>query len=272
MKEKGNPKDKAKPIAFSCYYQNNREGENYVEYDTLQYQVSGSLMLFDGKETYPSQKGGLRLVRRNHLMKFFKKPDEKQPFQSLSIYLHLDFLKAFALELDIKPDLKNVQYAPVINLAKNNLLENYLQSVQAYAQTDELQSPAMADAKLREGLLLVLKSNPEIVPMLFDFSEPYKIDLRNFMEQNFAFNVQLGRFAYLTGRSLATFKRDFMEEFGISPGRWLTQRRLQEAYRILKHTGKTASEIYIDMGFEDLSHFSHAFKRKYGVAPSNIEK
>lgn len=45
-----------KPIAFSCYSQNNREGENYVEQDTLQFQIAGTLTLFDGKKSYLSQK------------------------------------------------------------------------------------------------------------------------------------------------------------------------------------------------------------------------
>lgn len=149
----------------------------------------------------------------------------------------------------------------MVELHKNNLLDNYLQSYQAYANSIELQDAAMVDANLKDGLLLVLKHNPEVVQILFDFSESYKIDLRHFMEENFMFNVQLERFAYLTGRSLAAFKRDFEQEFGISLGRWLTKRRLEEAYKILANSNKMASEIYIDLGFEDLSHFSHAFKR-----------
>ncbi|WP_395763128.1 helix-turn-helix domain-containing protein [Elizabethkingia anophelis] len=271
MKEEAITKNNQRmSIAFSCYYQNNREGENYVEQDTLQFQISGTLTLFDGRKSYLSQKEGLRLIRRNQLMKFFKKPDEKQPFQSLSIYLPLDFLKSFARESPIKIDPQPV-HPSVVELYKNNLLDSYLQSVQAYADSNELQDAAMIDAKLREGLLLVLKHNPEVAQILFDFSEPYKIDLQYFMEENFMFNVQIERFAYLTGRSLAAFKRDFQQEFGISPSRWLTKRRLEEAHKLLANTNKKASEIYMDLGFEDLSHFSHAFKRQYGVPPSSIK-
>jgi AraC-like DNA-binding protein len=82
--------------------------------------------------------------------------------------------------------------------------------------------------------------------------------------------VQLQRFAYLTGRSLATFKRDFEKIFHLSPSRWLQQRRLQEAHYLIKEKGKAVSDVYLDLGFEDLSHFSFVFKKKYGVAPSKI--
>ncbi|WP_460582710.1 helix-turn-helix domain-containing protein [Hymenobacter arcticus] len=128
----------------------------------------------------------------------------------------------------------------------------------------------MLTLKVREALLLLLQTNPELQAVLFDFTEPGKIDLAAFMEKNFQFNVALSRFAYLTGRSLATFKRDFERLFRLSPSRWLVRRRLQEAHYLLKEQGKTPSEVYLDVGFEDLSHFSFAFKKLYGAAPSKI--
>ncbi|WP_307295189.1 AraC family transcriptional regulator [Flavobacterium sp. SORGH_AS_0622] len=90
------------------------------------------------------------------------------------------------------------------------------------------------------------------------------------MKKNFHFNVQLDRFAYLTGRSLATFKRDFQRIFEVSPSRWLLQKRLQQAYYLIKEKGKTPTEVYLEVGFEDLSHFSFAFKKQYGLSPSKV--
>ena len=52
--------------------------------------------------------------------------------------------------------------------------------------------------------------------MLFDFNEPFKIDLEAYMNMNYTFNVPMEKFAKLTGRSLATFKRDFKKIFNAS--------------------------------------------------------
>jgi len=118
--------------------------------------------------------------------------------------------------------------------------------------------------------MLILQVHPELREVLFDFDEPHKIDLKAFMNQNYHFNVHLEQFAYLTGRSLASFKRDFSKIFGTTPGKWLQKRRLSEAFFLISEKGKSASEVYLDLGFEDLSHFSFAFKKHFGVAPSKI--
>jgi AraC-like DNA-binding protein len=124
--------------------------------------------------------------------------------------------------------------------------------------------------KVKEAVLLLLRNQPALKDALFDFGEPGKIDLEAFMIKNYQFNVGLHRFAYLTGRSLATFKRDFEKTFHTSPGNWLLQKRLQEAHYLIKEKGNKPSDVYLEVGFEDLSHFSYAFKNAYGVAPSKI--
>ena len=75
---------------------------------------------------------------------------------------------------------------------------------------------SMAELKTREIIELLLRANPRLKDFLFDFSEPHKIDLELFMNQHFAYNVRMSQFAKMTGRSLATFKRDFKKILGPS--------------------------------------------------------
>jgi len=56
----------------------------------------------------------------------------------------------------------------------------------------------------------------------------------------------------------------------MSPSRWLLQRRSQDAYNLMKEKGYSPSQVYLEVGFEDLSHFSFAFKKQYGMAPSKL--
>jgi len=50
-----------------------------------------------------------------------------------------------------------------------------------------------------------------------NFEETAKVDLVNYMERNFMFNLPLQKFGYLTGRSLTTFKRGFSKAFSTTP-------------------------------------------------------
>lgn len=261
--------EKRASIVYSCYYKQSREGEQFVADHVLNYQIAGTSILNDGNNRYESHEGSFRFIRRNQLLKFSKHPPLDGEYQSLSIFFTQETLKSFSLAYEVLPDQK--QYEQYIYaLQTNSLLENYVNSLLTYRQSTIFENSQMVDVKLKEGVLLLLHTNPALKDILFDFKDPHKIDLESFMNKNYHFNVHLDRFAYLTGRSLATFKRDFEKVFGVSPRHWLQQKRLKEAFYLIHEKGKIASDIYLDLGFEDLSHFSFAFKKTYGVAPSKM--
>lgn len=260
---------KSSGIVYSCYDQRYREGEHFVPEHTLSYQITGSLILNDGNKEYLSNDGSFRLIRRNQLLKFTKLPPENGEFKSLTVYLNQQTLKNFSLEYGITAEQERNDKS-VLDVKTNALTKNYINSLLDYHQTNNFDNEQLTQLKLKEGILIILQTNPELKNCLFDFNEPHKIDLEAFMNKNYHFNVHLERFAYLTGRSLATFKRDFEKLFHTTPGRWLQQKRLQEAHYLITKKGKSASDVYLDLGFEDLSHFSYAFKKKFGEAPSKI--
>ena len=256
-------------ILYSCYFSKSREGEQFVPEHVLSYQISGSLTLNDGITQYIFKEGDFRFSKRNSLVKFDKQPPENGEFKALSIYLDQETLRNFSMEYGYQA-LPKPHSQAVISLEPNKLLKSLADSLLPYQEFQPPQNPQLMSLKLKEAILVLLQTNPEMKDILFDFTEPGKIDLEGFMNRNFHFNVQLKRFAYLTGRSLATFKRDFEKTFHISPSRWLLQRRLEEAHYLIKEKGKAPSEVYLETGFEDLSHFSFAFKKAFGVAPSRI--
>ena len=90
------------------------------------------------------------------------------------------------------------------------------------------------------------------------------------MEKNFMFNMPMERFGYLTGRSLSTFNRDFKKMYSVTPQKWLTQKRLALAHYQLVEMKKKPVDVYLEVGFEDMSHFSSAFKKQYGYAPTRL--
>ncbi|WP_118972901.1 helix-turn-helix domain-containing protein [Taibaiella koreensis] len=263
-------KDNRNRIAYSCYYTQSREGEQFVPEHVLSFQLSGTLVLDDGSRQFTSGEGSLIFVRRNQLLKFVKYPPPGGMFRSLSLYLTQDALRAFGMSYGLSAE-HHISAEPVIPVEMDHLLRDYRNALLNYQEAD-LHNQQLVDVKIREGILLLLQACPDLRHVLFDFAAPHKIDLEAFMNKHFHFNVKLDRFAYLTGRSLATFKRDFEYLFHTSLRRWLLQRRLQEAHYLIGQKGRSASDIYLDLGFEDLSHFSFAFKKQFGHPPGWFQR
>lgn len=120
--------------------------------------------------------------------------------------------------------------------------------------------------------MCLLAIDNRFYPTLFDFNEVWKIDIMDFMENNYTEDMTLEEFASYTGRSLATFKRDFARISPLPPQRWILEHRLEKARTLLLENKIPAQEICYMVGFKNRSHFSQAFKKRYGCAPANYLK
>lgn len=232
-------------------------------------QVSGRFSLQTASEKVTMNKGQILLVRKNQLGELTKTPLDGEDYQTIVICLKEDLLRQIALEEQIETEQK---YTGPLNilLPESDYLKAFFQSVIPYVRhSEDKVTQAVGLLKIKEGVLLLLHSMPGLKAFLFDFSEPHKIDLEKFMVTNFHFNIPVEKFARLTGRSLAGFKRDFQKIFGVPPRQWLQEKRLMEARYLIETKNKRSSEIYLDLGFESLSHFSHSFKKRFGKAPSD---
>ncbi|CAM4417289.1 AraC-type DNA-binding protein [Pedobacter westerhofensis] len=166
---------------------------------------------------------------------------------------------------------ENIERSPAVkSYEKHPLIESYLASLLPYFELQDELPEKLVTLKIEEALTILRSLDKRVDSFLADFSEPGKIDLEEFMEQNYMFNMPLERFSYLTGRSLTTFKRDFINIYGATPQRWLTKKRLKLAHYLLSESKQKSVEVYREVGFENLSHFSYAFKKQFGYAPKEI--
>jgi len=135
---------------------------------------------------------------------------------------------------------------------------------------DEVLPGNIISVKVEEAISILRSIDESSDVVLAYFEEPGKINLAEFMEKNFMFNMNMEKFGYLTGRSLSTFKRDFKKAFNTSPQKWLTQKRLELAHYKLKEKKRKSVDVYFEVGFENLSHFSYAFKKQFGYPPNAL--
>ncbi|MFZ4860997.1 helix-turn-helix domain-containing protein [Sphingobacterium sp. Mn56C] len=258
-------------IMSSCYISRSVNGENFIPEHAFAFQISGSLKVYDGRTEEVFNQGSFRFSVRNKLAKYVKNTSSNGEYKSLSIAFDQETLIKLAQKYNFQA-VGKADMPPVIELKNDKLFVNFVKSLEPYFPFSADRNDPLVQLKLEEVLLIILKVHPELKNILFDFSEPGKIDLKAFMEHNYLFNLKIPRFAYLTGRSLSGFKRDFEKVYEVAPSKWLLQKRLNEAYFLIKEKKKKSSEVYLDVGFENLSHFSYVFKKQFGIPPSALRQ
>lgn len=226
------------------------------------------MKIYDGDEHYIIKPGEYYVARKNHLVRYTKHREDNE-FHKIVITLDEPFLQKF---LERHPQSVSVtdNNESFFCLQENKLLKNYIKSLEPYYLGESELDEIFSDIKREELVLILLKSAPVLAGTLLNFHVPQKIDLEAFMNRNFRFNVSLERFAFMTGRSLSSFKRDFIRVFGTTPGHWLKKKRLDEAYFRISRQRQKPVDVYLEVGFEDLSHFSFAFKKEFGKSPSDF--
>jgi AraC-like DNA-binding protein len=255
-------------VIFYSYLSAERKEKVCIwNHHTLILQVSGQLILETSGQNISMKGGELLLIGKNQIGTLTKTPLPESNYETIVISLQEDLLRRILLEEKLEADRKYIG-EPNVLIPSNEFLKGYFQSIVPYARnsgadiTDE-----MGILKVKEGVKLLLHAVPALRNFLFDFSAPYKINLERFMFRNFHFNIPVEKFAQLTGRSLASFKRDFQKAYGSPPRRWLQDQRLLTAKHLIETKHRKPSDIYLGLGFESLSHFSHSFKKKFGMAP-----
>lgn len=257
-------------IFYSYLSAERKEKVCFWNHPTLVFQVSGQFKMETIDQSISMSGGGMLLIGKNQLGTLTKTPLPGGNYETIVISLQEDLLRKIVLEEKLEADQKYVG-PPNILIPSNEFLQGYFQSIVPYARSSgATMTNNMGILKVKEGVKLLLLALPGLRNFLFDFSEPYKIDLEKFMLSNFRFNVPIEKFAQLTGRSLAGFKRDFLKIFGVPPRQWLQDKRLTEAKYLIDTKHQKPSSIYLELGFESLSHFSHSFKKKYGMAPTAL--
>lgn len=257
---------------YSCLIPHDMHFEHRMPAHAIIYVRSGRLLIEDKKEVVEVEAGNYVFIKRNCTVKVTKVSLGEIPYRGINLTLHRKALKDYYNTIPrskLPVGVRAIKDASVI-LPKNVPMESLFQSLSTYVDNKMDPTREVLDLKVKEAVLCLLAYDRSFYPTLFDFNEAWKIDLMDFMEQNFTEDMTMEEFASYTGRSLATFKRDFSKLSDVPPQKWLIEHRLELAHRLLSEHKAQATDVAYRVGFKNRSHFSTAFKKLYGYAPSSL--
>lgn len=257
-----------KEIKLSSYEDKLFKSDLMFDDHMLVWFISGETKIIQADETFSFRTGDIFLIPRNQLATVINYPTNGLPHKTVVMHLSTERLKRFYEKIDLPK--KMVPEQRIYSFSHHPLLESCLASLIPYFDVEGTFPEDIASLKITEAISILRSIDPKVDHVLANFDAPGKVDLVGFMERNFMFNMPLEKLGYLTGRSLSTFNRDFKKHFKLTPQKWLTEKRLALAYYFLAEKSRKPKEVYLEVGFEDLSHFSFAFKKKYGIAPTQL--
>jgi AraC-like DNA-binding protein len=96
--------------------------------------------------------------------------------------------------------------------------------------------------------------------------------VRAYIDERLHEDLSLVGLAALCGLRPRQFSALFARTFGTSPHRYVLQRRLAHGARLLRSGRHDIADIALRTGFCNQSHFTTAFRRRYGVTPAKYAR
>lgn len=272
MNKKESTSNNYSNVVFAHFVNNETVCYERSHYHFMIYIFTGELAIKDvgrNEETIISA-GECVFVRRDHKLILTKRPSATEQYKGVTMAFERNFLRNYYQTLDHNSIPVNTEpiETSIIRLPSHPNIKSIFISMLPYFNTKAQPLEEVMKLKQQEGVLTLLDIDKRFCSILFDFTEPWKIDILDFLNDNYMYEFSLTEIASYTGRSLATFKRDFKKISDLPPQRWLMQKRLEVAKEKLKNEGKRISEVYAEVGFKNRSHFATAFRKQYGYPPT----
>ncbi len=258
---------------FEAFYHKEKTESsfNMIEH-TLVYVARGSMnVMIDGHKVSTVRENECVFVRKDHRIKVVKFPSEEVDYH-VSVMLYFprkrlfDFYKTISKK-DIPTGISRSK-RPVLKIERSPMLISLFDSFKPYWQEGDKPERDWLNMKFREAINLILHTDIKTYASLFDFTAQWRLDIMEFLEHNYMYDLSVEELAHYTGRSVATFKRDFQKLSGLSPRKWIINRRLVAARDMLVSSDVPISQIMTDIGFKNFSHFCRVYKEYFGHTPS----
>ena len=98
------------------------------------------------------------------------------------------------------------------------------------------------------------------------------LEIMDYIDANISSDVSLRTVSQMAGLTESSFSRRFMDTNGISFKQYVVEKKIQRAITLLQTTDRTVIDIALDCGFDSISGFYSAFRKKTGTTPNKFSE
>ena len=195
--------------------------------------------------------------------------DLRDPFDNISIYLPLSGFRDYAAErscnfLELRYDAEDVCYDAVML----HLMQAILPALERPHEVSTLYLDSLSVA-VRDHIATAYGNfSKEIARRELGLTARQLRHALEFIEANLSEDVSLASIADACAASVSSLARGFKTTLGVSPHRWVQNRRIALAQRLIYENATPLSAVAVCCGFADQSHLTRVFMRHVGTSPT----
>ena len=246
-----------------------RKSKVYFSQNLLCFLIKGYKEVFSGADKFSLTNDMLFLLQAGNSIMTEKTTDD-DAYQSILLFFSDKFLIDFVEKYGIKPS-PVCSKGHLTQIMKDDYITNFEKSLLNIGP-DINKNNNLAQLKIEEILLYLLERNEKPVNTFIQtvLSKNKNISFLRVIKSHEENNLTIEELSFLCNMSVSTFKRKFSDIFQTTPKRYFIQKKMKKAISLLNQN-RRPSDIYHELGYENLSGFSSEFKKHYGVSPKTFK-
>ena len=239
--------------------------------NTFSFLQEGTKEVFFDNSSYSINNSQFLLMKSGHCLMTEKLSNVQEHYKSVLLFFSNEAVLKFIRKFEINPtDSKN--YYSTYSFNYDSFIKGFANSLLDISKLSKSIQKNILDAKFEEIMLYLIElKGVDFLYSLISNSDNQSQKLMQTIESNKLNKLTIKELSFLCNMSVSTFKRKFEKSYAMSPIKWFQEKRLEQAAYLLKQKNKRPSDIYDEMGYENLSNFITAFKTKFGVTPKQYQ-
>ncbi|MEK8132059.1 AraC family transcriptional regulator [Paenibacillus filicis] len=260
-------------VVGACLYTGVQSGRMFLQEHVLLFVLEGVYIVKNGEEEHTVRKNEMVLLQKATVVEYEKYGEENSEhiLEYMMFFLQDELLHEF-VKMSQFSSVERNESIPASVIPVNERLLSYLASLKPYFKVSEGIQDELLKLKMLELLFNILDADPVLMQQILKLKQLRPTSIVEVVEQNILNPVSLQDLAYLSGKSLSAFKREFRKIYNEPTFQWIRNRRLDKAKELLTHSELSVTEVCLATGFENVSHFSKVWKKRFGSPPSALRQ
>lgn len=235
--------------------------------NTISFLIEGNKEVFFDNSTFSIDNSKFLIMKSGNCL-MTEKLSNIQNYRSVLLFFSNEILLKFIQKINLSKKYGVSEYKSVYSFKYDDFMRRFVNSLLDITKLSKEIQKKLLEVKFEEIMLYLTETNgTDFLYSLIENTNNRKQKFIQTIESNKLNKLTLKELAFLCNMSVSTFKREFEKNYSESPIKWFQNQRLEYAHYLLDNEQKSSSEVFYEVGYENLSSFIQAYKAKFGITP-----